>query len=75
MGKGTRDNMRLYKCQCGFAYVIGKRHVFGPIWPNGNAIAARMMRVEQWEDNYGDCAESYYSITIVPHTSPSEVIT
>lgn len=59
--------MRLFKCQCDWTYVIGNRRVFGAIWENGDATHAHMMSVEQWEDNYADCAESYYSVTPKPH--------
>jgi hypothetical protein len=54
--------MRLFRCCCGWSYVIGRKKVYGPIYPMGigtypGALAntQRMMTREQFAENYADC--------------------
>jgi hypothetical protein len=58
--------MRLFHCCCGWSYVVGKRKVYGAIYPMGigdypDALAntQRMMTRAEWEDWYGDCAACF----------------
>lgn len=58
--------MRFFTCCCGWSYVVGKRHVYGAIWPMGigtypDALSpsARMMTRAEWEDWYADCVACY----------------
>jgi len=55
--------MRLFRCCCGWSYVIGKKQVYGPIYPVGigaypGALAStqRMMTRAEFEDWEPDCA-------------------
>ena len=54
--------MTLFRCCCGWSYVVGRRKVYGAIWPMGigdfpDALSnsQRMMSREEWADQYGDC--------------------
>lgn len=55
--------MKLFKCTCGWSYIVGKRKVYGPIFgPPTTAIAVRdascahMMTRDEFKGGYGDCA-------------------
>ena len=55
--------MRYFTCCCGWSYVIGKRNVYGAIWPmeigdfpSALSNSQRMMTREEWADWYSDCA-------------------
>jgi hypothetical protein len=55
--------VKFWTCCCGWSYVVGKRRVYGAIWPMGigtypDALnpSARMMMRAEWEDWYADCA-------------------
>jgi len=55
--------MRLFKCCCGWSFVIGRKHVYGAIYPMGigdfpGALAStqHMMTRAEFEDMYADCA-------------------
>ncbi len=58
--------MKLWRCSCKWSYVIGRKNVYGPIWPMGigdfpDALSntQQMMTRAQWEDEYSDCAARY----------------
>ena len=58
--------MKLFQCCCGWSYVIGKRNVYGAIYPAGIgefpgllADTQRMMTRETWADWYADCEACY----------------
>jgi hypothetical protein len=58
--------MNLFRCCCGWAYVIGRKQVYGAIYPVGigdfpDALAntQRMMSREDFGDWYADCAACY----------------
>ena len=55
--------MTYFTCCCGWSYVIGKRRVYGAIWPCGIgdfpamlSPTQRMMSQAEWSDWYADCA-------------------
>lgn len=55
--------MKLFRCCCGWSYVIGKKKVYGPIYkmgigtyPTALSNTQRMMTREQFEDENSDCA-------------------
>ena len=55
--------MKLFKCCCGWSYVIGRKRVYGAIYPMGigdfpSALSStqRMMTRAEFADNYADCA-------------------
>lgn len=47
--------MRVYKCSCGWSYVLTKREVFGPIFEDNDATNARIMTREIFAEGYADC--------------------
>lgn len=58
--------MRYFTCCCGWSYVIGKKRVYGAIWPCGIgdfpgmlSSSQRMMTREQFGDLYSDCEACY----------------
>jgi hypothetical protein len=58
--------MELFKCCCGWSYVIGRKRVYGAIYPMGigdfpGALAntQRMMTRVEFADWYSDCAACY----------------
>ena len=58
--------MRLFRCCCGWSFVIGKKQVYGAIYrmsigtyPDALANTQRMMTREAFEENYSDCAACY----------------
>lgn len=57
--------MRVFDCQCDWRFIIGDTHVYGPIyevpWASraaGESVYSqgRLMTIEQFADNYADCA-------------------
>jgi hypothetical protein len=58
--------MTLFKCCCDWSFVIGKKKVFGPIYPvglpghftgpSGCMHVGRMMPRAEFDDAYADCA-------------------
>jgi hypothetical protein len=58
--------VRFFTCCCGWSYVVGKRRVYGAIWPMGigtypDALSpsAQMMTRAVWKDWYADCVACY----------------
>ncbi len=58
--------MKLFTCCCGWGYVVGKRNVYGAIWPCGIgdfpmmlSSTQRMMTRAEWAELYDDCAACY----------------
>lgn len=58
--------MRLLRCCCGWSYVIGRKQVYGAIYPMGigsfpDALSStqRMMSLEQFKEEYADCAAHF----------------
>lgn len=58
--------MKLFHCCCQWSYVVGRKKVYGAIYPAGLgqfpdllANTQRMMTRAQWEDLYADCAACY----------------
>ena len=58
--------MRLFRCCCGWSYVIGREKVYGAIYemgigdfPGALAPTQRMMTRAVFEDWYADCAACY----------------
>lgn len=55
--------MVLFKCTCNWAFVVGKRKVYGPIYemgigtyPHALNNSQRIMRRADWADEFSDCA-------------------
>lgn len=55
--------MRYFTCCCDWSYVIGKKKVYGPIWPIGigtypDALSnsQRIMSHEMFKEGYSDCS-------------------
>jgi hypothetical protein len=55
--------VKLFRCCCGWSYVIGRKKVYGAIWPMGvgslpGALSPtqRMMTRAEFQDWYADCA-------------------
>jgi hypothetical protein len=58
--------MELFRCCCGWSYVIGRKQVYGAIYragigdfPDQLANTQRMMTRAEFEDWYSDCAACY----------------
>jgi hypothetical protein len=58
--------VKLFTCCCGWSYVIGKKQVYGAIWPMGigefpGALSntQRMMTRDYFGDWYADCEACY----------------
>jgi hypothetical protein len=47
--------MRVYKCQCGWSFVLTDAEVFGPIFDELDASCARVMSRAEFVDGYADC--------------------
>ena len=54
--------MKQFGCCCGWSYIVGAKHVYGPIYPQGignypNALAPsqRLMGRKYWAQSYSDC--------------------
>lgn len=54
--------MVLFVCCCSWAFVVGRRHVYGPIYaagigpfPQQLAETQRMMTRDEWREHYSDC--------------------
>lgn len=52
-------SMKIFECQCKFKFIIGNKKVWGPIFDDGNALAAHMMTLEEFEEQYGDCMTDF----------------
>lgn len=51
-----KPSMTVYTCPgCKWVFVIGEGQVFGPIFENNDACAARLMPLEEFELGYSDC--------------------
>lgn len=55
--------MRLFRCCCGWSWLVGKKRVYGAIYragigefPELLANTQRLISREQWADEYADCA-------------------
>ena len=58
--------MRVFDCSCEWRFIVGKKQVYGPIYPiglpghfngeHGCHARGRMMTRAEWEDSYSDCA-------------------
>ena len=55
--------MNLFECCCGWSFVVGRKKVYGAIYPAGIgqfpdllANTQRMMPRKEFEDWYSDCA-------------------
>lgn len=48
--------MRVFKCRCNWTWIIGKKRVYGPIFEDNDAGCARLRAVEDWREEYADCA-------------------
>jgi len=55
--------VRYFTCCCGWSYVIGRKRVYGAIYPTGIgefpgnlAPTQRLMTRAEFEDSYADCA-------------------
>jgi hypothetical protein len=56
----------LFDCSCGWRFIVGKKHAYGPIYaiglpghftgPGGCHAPGRMMTRGEFEDTYADCA-------------------
>lgn len=58
--------MRLFRCCCRWSFVIGRKQVYGPIYPIGIGTFPRalsntqtMRTRDEWADSYADCAACY----------------
>lgn len=51
--------MRIFTCRCEYRYIVGKKNVYGPIFPNKSAGVARLMTRKEWKGQYADCAYPY----------------
>lgn len=51
--------MQEFVCHCKWTYIIGEKHVYGPIFEDRTAHLARMMPRQEFEDGYTDCAYDY----------------
>lgn len=49
--------MRFYTCNCKWSYVIGRRKVFGPLYPDS---VPRMMSRKEFKLWYGDCTRDMH---------------
>ena len=70
--------MKLWTCCCGWSYVIGRKQVYGAIWPMGigtfpDAISptAHLMTRREFGENYADCAACHAGVH--HHDSPNPV--
>ena len=60
-----RSPVELFECCCHWSYVVGRKRVFGPIYPvglpghftgrSGCMHVGRMMTREEFADYYSDC--------------------
>jgi hypothetical protein len=53
--------VKLFTCTCEWVFVVGRKRVFGPMFPgpgehNAYWHVGRMMTREQFADEYADCA-------------------
>lgn len=65
--------MRVFDCQCGWRYIIGETHVYGPLWDQGwNKNIGHLMTKEQFADDYSDCAYNA-AMTNPANTEPHEL--
>ena len=58
--------MRLVKCCCDWSFIIGRKHVYGAIYPAGLgqfpdllSNTQRIMTREQFKEDYNDCWAHY----------------
>lgn len=51
--------MKEFMCHCKWTFIVGKKYVYGPIFEDKSAQAARLMPREEFDDGYGDCAYDY----------------
>jgi rubredoxin len=52
----VRCTMKRYKCNgCKWVFIVAKPFVFGPIFEDNSAEAARIMPRQEFYDGYGDC--------------------
>lgn len=49
--------MKEYICECGWKYIVGKKHVYGPIIKQ-STTTSHLMNLETWHTEYGDCVKS-----------------
>lgn len=47
--------MKLYTCNCKWSFIIGKNRVYGPIFEDKSAEAARIMTRAEFNAGYSDC--------------------
>jgi hypothetical protein len=62
--------MQKYTCYCRLIYIVGKKQVYGPIYPyaaldgeklSGDQLkAARFMTVDEFIHGYSDCSADFY---------------
>jgi hypothetical protein len=64
--------MKLFKCDCGYQYIVGDEDVFGPIIAvcesSGKESTTkfhlgRMMSREDFDEDYSDCARNLLTTT------------
>jgi hypothetical protein len=67
--------VRQFDCSCGWRFIVGRRHVYGPLYPlglpgdYGGWVKGRMMTRDEWEETESDCAYRFKRksrLTLVP---------
>jgi len=60
---GSGAGMKEFTCGCGWKYIVGKRRVYGPLYEK--SATHRMMTIEDWRLQYGDCWAAYNRVPMV----------
>lgn len=58
--------MEKFQCNCSWIFLVGKKKVFGPIWPNDGSSRSDKLEIgtghfmthDQWAEEY-DCARIF----------------
>jgi hypothetical protein len=48
--------MEVWTCRCHWTWVFAGKRVYGPIFEDKSAEAARVHKLKDWRENYYDCA-------------------